>query len=644
MNIQIDRISLRNFKGITSLEVNFGQETNIFGDNATGKTTLFDAFLWVLFGKDSLNSTAFEIKALDEQGQEAHNLEHSVEVALSVAGRPMVLRRVFMEKWTKPRGKAKKEFSGHTTDFYIDGVPLKEKDYQGRMKGLIDEGVFRLLTDRRYFNEVLGWKDRREILLTVCGDVSAEEIINGNPDLAGLTNLLSGATVEDAKKIIAAKKKDINESLEKIPTRIDEATKAKVDVRADIGLVPGMIASKEEIKAGLEAKLTDARNGGALSAKRIELNNATAEIQEARNKFNQDMSILLGPLNKDLDGIQAKIRELRARETTSRSTITISQSDIETYERELVRLREEWNAIDGQTINVDCTCPNCGQAIPECQVQAAREKHNAAKAEHLAGIEARGKERAAKIAEYKARIDAANKDLDVIITELAEAAAREAELQKQIAETRAQQPDLSSLESKKAAIQAEIDNITESGQGLVNGIETELWAVQAEIKALTADLNKVDSNKTQDKRIKDLEAEEKKLAAEYEKVEADLFLIEKYIRCKVEALESRINAKFKLARFKMFSDQINGGLQEVCETTLNGVPYSSMNNAGRVQVGLDIIKTLQEHYGIVCPCWIDNRESIVELPDMAGQVISLIVSEPDKTLRIETQPQTKKAA
>jgi hypothetical protein len=52
-------------------------------------------------------------------------------------------------------------------------------------------------------------------------------------------------------------------------------------------------------------------------------------------------------------------------------------------------------------------------------------------------------------------------------------------------------------------------------------------------------------------------------------------------------------------------------------------------------VGMDIIKTLQEHYGFTVVVFIDNRESIVELPKMDCQVISLIVSAEDKTLRIE---------
>ena len=643
MIISIESIKIRNFKGIRALDVEFGQETNIYAANALGKTTIFDAFTWTLFGKDSLNSAAFEIKALDQHGQEAHNLEHSVEVALSLDGRPMVFKRVYQEKWTKPRGKAKKEFSGHTTDFFIDGVPLKEKDYQARMQGLIDEGVFRLLTDPRYFNEVLHWQKRRELLMTVCGDVSVQDVIQSDASLAGLSAVLNGHGIEDAKKILLGQRKEINEQLEKIPVRIDEANRSRVDVRPDIAQVPGMITAKEEAKALLESKLADARNGGALSQKRIELQNVTAEIQEFRNNFNRDQGILIGPLNKDLTDVQAKIHGLTQQRSRINLEIQGSQGRIAGLEKEIESLRTEWNQVEGQSFNGSCQCPTCGQQLPENQIQAAKEKHNLAKAEKLDRISATGKERSERLVEIKAQIEKGQADIMAIDAELPTLQGREHELQGKIAEIRAQQPDTSDLEAKKVAIQAEIDNITTAGQGLVNGIETELWAVQAEIKALNADLSALDTNKKADDRIAELTAIEKTMATQIEEIEGQLYMVENFYRAKVNLLEGKINAKFGLARFKLFEEQINGGLQEVCETTLNGVPYSSMNNAGRVQVGLDIIRTLQSHYGITGPIFIDNRESIVELPEMAGQVISLIVSEQDKQLRIETS-ESKKAA
>ena len=109
-------------------------------------------------------------------------------------------------------------------------------------------------------------------------------------------------------------------------------------------------------------------------------------------------------------------------------------------------------------------------------------------------------------------------------------------------------------------------------------------------------------------------------------------------------MEGKINSKFELAKFRLFNDQINGGVQECCEVALNGIPYHSINNAGRIQVGLDIIRTMQAYYDKICPVWIDNRESIIDLPEMPGQIISMIVSAQDKELRIENQETRKEVS
>lgn len=115
-------------------------------------------------------------------------------------------------------------------------------------------------------------------------------------------------------------------------------------------------------------------------------------------------------------------------------------------------------------------------------------------------------------------------------------------------------------------------------------------------------------------------------------------MTEEFVRTKVHLLEEKINSKFKYARFKLFKDQINGGLEETCETLYEGVPYSSgLNNAARINVGLDIINTLNDYYGITAPIFVDNSEAVTKLINTNSQILSLIVSEKDKQLRVEFQ-------
>lgn len=634
MNIGISSISLRNFKGVDRLDVNFGKNTSIYGQNATGKTTIFDAFLWCLFGKDSQNKADFDIKGLDSQGNAAHNLNHSVDVSLEVDGKGIVLSKIYTEKWTKKRGSAAAEFTGHTTEYSFNGVPCKEKEYQERIKGIIDENVFRLLTDPRRFNEQISWQDRRKILMNICGDVSIDEVIASDKKLSGLKNILNGNNIEDLKKIIASQKKEINDELQKIPVRIDEATRSMMPIRADIAQVPGMIKDLEGKKAALESQLSDLRNGGAVSAKRIELQDIQAEIQKMKNTFNENIATRIAPLNEELSGLQDQGSAVHRKISSLESEAKATQSTIDAIEKELEGLRSAWVTIDAQECTEPTTCPTCGQALPDIQINDAREKFLNAKASKLAGIDERGKAAKATLVASKRRAEEVTREIEALKGEWRSIEDRQNEVRKQIAAIRAMQPDLSGLEAKKASIQAEIDNISASELGLVSEVQSKLSHVKAEISTLEADLNRVQTNEATQKRIIELGEREKELAAQYEALEGNLFLVESFIRAKVGFLEKRINNKFRLARFKLFEDQINGGLAEVCETTLNGVPYPSINNAGRIQSGMDIIRALQDHYGIKAPVWIDNRESIIELPEMDCQIISLVVSDADKNLRV----------
>ena len=124
------------------------------------------------------------------------------------------------------------------------------------------------------------------------------------------------------------------------------------------------------------------------------------------------------------------------------------------------------------------------------------------------------------------------------------------------------------------------------------------------------------------------------MAQEIANIEKTQYTIENFIKLKVDTIENRINEKFSLVKFKLFEDQINGGQVETCEALVNGVPFSSLNTASKINAGIDIINTLCEFYNVSAPIFIDNRESVVKLLDSNSQIINLIVSESDKKLRI----------
>ena len=145
-------------------------------------------------------------------------------------------------------------------------------------------------------------------------------------------------------------------------------------------------------------------------------------------------------------------------------------------------------------------------------------------------------------------------------------------------------------------------------------------------------------------RIDELAQAEGKLAAAYEECNSQIFLVDSFIRAKTDMLSERINSRFQLARFVMFKKNIgNDGIEECCEVAVNGVPYSDLNNAMRINVGLDIIRTLSEHYHFNAPVFVDNAESVTDLLPMPDhQVIRLVVNSEAKKLLVMTAEEAAK--
>ncbi len=634
MPIRLLRLRLRNFKGIAEFTLDTqGRSVNVYGDNATGKTTLFDAFMWLLFDKDSENRKDFEIKTLGPDGQAIHGLEHEVEATLQIGGKPVTLRKVFREKWTKKRGSAAAEFTGHTADFYVDDVPVRKSEYDARIASIIREDAFRLLTDPTYFNEQLHWQERRRILLEVCGDVGDEDVIATNKALSRLPEILQGRKLDDHRKVIAARRAEINKELERIPVRIDEVRQGLPQVSdGDADELAQRIARLRAERDEKRGELARIQSGGEIAEKTRQLRQAEAELLQMESDYRRIMLAQIDEHEKTIRDARKRMHEL---EVTANPLL----ADVASLEREIDALRKKWHEVAAEEFTTSGLCPTCGQPLPEDQIEAARAAFNRRKAEELERISTLGKAKATELRQRQTDNEARQRQAAEARAELEELGRRVIEIQARIDSLRIATPDGAKVAEKRREVQA----IRQAIESLKAGGAVETTAVQGDIARLDAAiadgeraLAALEQGRRAQARIEELEAEERRLAAEFERLEHELYLTEEFIRTKVRLLEERINSCFKLARFKLFDTQINGGLTEVCETTFQGVPYSGgLNNGARISVGLDIINTLSEFYGCSAPIWIDNREAITKLPEIAGQVISLIVSENDKTLRVE---------
>lgn len=643
------KLILKNFKGVKSFELDTnGGNANVHGDNATGKTTLFDAFIWLLFDKDSQNKKDFQIKTLDENNNVLHYLEHEVEAVLEIDGKYVSLRKVYQEKRTRKRGSASPEFTGHTTDYFISDVPKKKSDFTALIASIADEEIFKLLTSPTFFNQKLHWKKRREILLEVCGDITDQEVIDSNKSLSKLPEILGDRKLDDLRDLISSRKTKINKELEKVPVRISEVNRGLPDIE---GLDAEEIANKIDISKHFieekQAEIARIKNGGEVAEKRKQLSELESELIQLKNEFRGSIDDATAAKRKELDEAKERVFDLKGDSSSYKRTLQDNASRIVEINDNMSELREHWNQLNEKQFEFkqDNSCPTCGQALQVEKVEEARLKASAtfnlekstelqkikqdgqSKKALVKGLEAENAELDKKIKHAESLLDESEKKVTKINQDITN-------LQKS-AEEAADNPAFTEKTKEIANLKEAITKLGTSTQESISKIHTEINKLNDEIETLESSEGKIKQHKISQKRIDELKEDEKKLAAEYEKLEGEYYLTEEFIKLKVSMLDEKINSHFKYARFKLFETQINGGLNQCCEALRNGVPWHDMNSASKIQVGLDVIETLSKHYGFDAPIFVDNAESITNLPQTKSQMIKLYVSKKDKDLRVE---------
>ncbi len=653
--MKLNRLKLENFQGIQSAEFRLnGQSASIYGDNATGKTTVFNALTWLLFDKASTNAKNFTPKTKGIDG-DVHYLDHAAEAEFDIGGRNITLRKVYHENYKKKRGSATEEFDGHSVDYFIDGVPTKEKDYKLTLIAFCgSEEKMKMLTMPDYFPEQLPWEARRTILLEICGDVDDDTVISSTPELKELPAFLQmpGSTiqrysVDDYKKIAQVTKTDINKQIQAIPGRIDEATRAIPDTTGiDPVQIDKNIAAINAEREALEQKKARILAGDTNTADiRAKISEATATLAGLRADYAEQNS-------KANSSILNEINRIKTKSIGAINNARDARNNSERKKRELARmtelreqLLEEYTEVQTERWNEGAeTCPTCTQRLPEENIQKLRDDFNIKKSKRLEAINARGNKEASKNMIAEAQEDII--ELDTQATKY-EAEAKEAEekiknLQEQLITPPPfeQTKEYRRVTAQIDAYRAEEQEAGKTTSAEVSGITDEIHALFAKAEEQKELKSRLRIAEGQKERIEELKRSEKTLAEKYEKLEHGVYLCELFTKTKVSMLTERINGKFNKVRFRLFQEQINGGIKEDCEVMIpsedgNLVPFTFANNAGRINAGLEIINTLSHHWNIEMPVFIDNAEGVTRLLQMDTQVIRLVVSEPDKQLRME---------
>lgn len=641
--MKLTKLELLNFKGLKAFTINFNGDVIIRGDNATGKTTVFDSVCWLLFGKDSLDRADFEIKTLDK-GEPIHKVNHEVTGTFTLdEGGTVELKRVYREKYSSPRG-GEVTMTGHTTDYFVDGVPKKEKEYKEIVNSLVDENIFKLITNPLYFNETYSWQNRRKLLLEMCGDISDEDVIAEYSELKALTDILSGHSVDDHRKVVAAKKTAINKELDMIPVRIDEALRGKPTIDTPRDVLIQEISLATTTLETLEADKALLVNGHAVVDTRAELRDVQRRLMARESELQMEYKKQSALKSNEYDMVVSELNNLSSKVESTKHRLDTSNRDIQRIESvidELMHQRQQVNE-DAFVMDIDEACPTCGQKLPAEQIQAAREKaetkFNLRKSKQLEELNQSIELKQQDIENIKKR------DAGLEPVETLEALIKAKELVKQtitdeIGQLTAPVLDDDSiyadLKAEEFMLQMKLDESNIDHSEEIADIDKRIATTKEHRFNLETELNKYEEAKRIDTRVAELESQQAELAAEKSKLDEASYLMDEFVKAKVSMLEDVINSRFKLARFKMFNVMLNGNVEECCETTYKGVPYRSMNNAARINVGLDIINALTSYFKVNAPVFIDNAEAVTEFVPVNSQTIKLIVDESEPQLVVK---------
>lgn len=647
-DIRVVRMLLTNFKGIRSLEVNFDPEvTNIFGDNATGKSTMMDAFLWTLFGKDSQNRADFNIKTLDANGKALPKLEHEVVVVISVDGVETVFRRCYKENWVKKRGTAKEVMDGHSVDYFVDDVPYGKREYDAKVSAICPEQLFRQITNPAYFPSLKMQEQRRMLFEIVGGDITHHDVFNelitdkNKEYFRSLVDALdSGKTLDEYKKQIVSQKNKTKGEVADIPGRIEENNRNMPEEEDWVALSSDIDEKENEIK-NIDSLIADRSKADEEEADRRrgvrrQIDDKYERMEEVKRQVKKVANTEHDKWYSDLSAKESEISNLKTDIRSLEDRLPTLNNSLEEYNSQRGILLQEYKAINSETFEVDnsaLVCPTCKRVfegedyaskLSEMQDAFQTNKSNRLKANVQKGTT------------IKAKIEDLQKQIQTVEQTIGEKKNLLSTLESEKQQLHNSEPKtvdvIEALErnEKYIALKKEVETLeaslkTDYAPADVSEHINAKKALQSDIYALKERLSKREQIERTQKRINELQSQLTNMQqqiADYEQIEASIL---DFMKSKVSLVEKRINSAFSYVQFRMFDTQVDGTEFDTCECMVEGTPYSDLNTAAKMNAGIDIINAICRAKGVTAPIWLDNRESVCNLIPCRSQIINLFV-------------------
>ena len=644
MDIRLKSIHLENFKCHKSLTITLdGRNASIYGDNATGKTSVYDALTWLLFGKDSAGNGEknIEIKPLAPDGSvKDHQAITEVEAVLLADGEEISLKRTYQEVWSTKRGSSEATYDGNTSEYFVDGVPCKANAYKARVSELVDEEQFRLLTTVSYFPDKLPWQKRREVLFDLFGVLDDKQIMETDSRFAPLMEAVGKLPLADFKKVVTQKRKGFMATRDEVPARISECEKTISDLsgmdfdgaEAQLSVLNGRLNSLNE-------ELLAIQQNTAVQRKEIELKKAKIDL-ESIERDNDRYRASQQKTKADISGMEGEIRRANSALDSAKRSLEMRLRDIRKCDEAIAAAREKWKQINSEQFTENDTCPTCGQRLPQQQILDSIKRFAEDKKHRMDAIvkESEGykadkcqfQKEEQEIRRYIQEFEAHIREIDDCIQRAKEDSAKTVILD---------MPDYSEKKSAAqaavTAIGAELKKLQEDAASAASGLKSRMSEVKSEISRVSGIAGLRNAYDYAQRRIQELREDAQAAADTLNQLDKLLYLMEEFSRYKASFVEGSINERFRIARFRLFREQANGGVEDRCDVVYDGVPYMGLNNGMKINVGIDIINTLSRAYGVTVPLFVDNAESVTKLEKCGCQVVRLVVSENDKELRVQ---------
>ena len=589
------------------------------------------------YGIKTATAENFDIKPFAENGETKYGLESTVTGHFDLNGQPIKLSKTYKEIWTKKRGNTEPIFSGNTTDYFINDVPVKKSEYNQRIESFISEKEFNLLCNPLYFSEILDKKERRAVLLSLINDVKKEDVIAIYKDLKELD--LENYTIEEIKAMAKASAKKTNQEIESLPIRIDELEKSKNTFD---------FIELENEKAELEKQITDidkviaksadstnviAEKNSIIQSKFEEMQKIKLKIDEinqdkqlqATREYNQKYSDFFA--NKDKLKQTIRLKEMLLDEL--KQNIKATTSNIIDLKAKLQELRQNWTTENQKQFDdSSLICPTCKKEFDEDKKDEILSDFNKHKAETLTKIQNEANELKKDLSDEEQDSLTLNADRKIILEEMLKLQNDldnfgEFTEEKQVIEKEDYPIEYYTLQKEIEAIKQELQAISSNDNSVILQQKQHL---QNSLNDIISKLALKDNNKMIDEKINNYLAQEKELAKIFEEQQRKIFLADEYTRIYTSLVQDKINDLFKTVDFRLFETQVNGEIKETCEVTVNGVPYPSVNNAGKINAGLDVINSLSEHFEKRVSIFVDNAESITDILEVKSQIVKLYVT------------------